>query len=86
MNPEVNNLPAIKERWQGKLSFVGGMPNDLLVNGSKEAVEETVREFCENLAPGGGFVLGRSAGVLEGVLPQNYLAMIQAVHKYSYSG
>ncbi len=86
LDPRLNDLAAIKERWQGKLAFVGGMPTDLLVDGSKEAVEAQVREFCESLAPGGGFVLGRSPGTLENVLPQNYVAMIQAIHQSGYWG
>ena len=86
VDPDVNNLPVMKAEWQGKLAFVGGISTNLLVNDSLGAIDDQVREICERLAPGGGFVLGSSAGVPDEVLPQNYVAMIQAAHKYGYLG
>jgi uroporphyrinogen decarboxylase len=86
VDPEMNNLPAMKEEWQGRLAFVGGISTQLLVNDTPQAIDARVREICDSLAPGGGFVLGSSAGVPEDVLPQNYVTMIQAAQKYGYSG
>ena len=34
------------------------------------------------LTPGGGYVLGSAAPVVEGIPPQSFLAMIEAVHQY----
>jgi len=41
-----------------------------------------VRSYCAGLAPGGGYVLGSSTSIMEGVKPENFVAMINAVHKY----
>jgi hypothetical protein len=41
-----------------------------------------VRDYCVGLAPGGGWVLGSSTSVMEGVRPENFVAMTRAAHKY----
>jgi uroporphyrinogen-III decarboxylase len=58
----------------------------LLAYGTKEEIEERVKEYCINAAPGGGYVLGSSTSIMEGIPPQNFVAMTQAVHKYGCYG
>jgi len=82
MEPECNDLVRLKRQWRGKIAFVGGIPLPLLAYGSWEKIEETVREACTQLAPGGGYVLGASGPITEGVPPQNVWVMAQAVHRY----
>jgi len=78
---ESNDILELKKQWGGKMAFVGNIPTSLLAYGSKEEVEERVRESCVKLGPGGGYVLGSSAGIMEGIPPENFVAMTQAVHK-----
>jgi len=47
-----------------------------------ERIEEAVRDHCARLAPGGGYVLGASGPITDGIAPQNVWAMVQAAHKY----
>jgi uroporphyrinogen-III decarboxylase len=54
----------------------------LLAYGSQEEIETKVQDYCRTLAPGGGYVLGSSSSIMEGIPPENFLTMIQAVHKY----
>jgi uroporphyrinogen decarboxylase len=54
----------------------------LLAYGTKEEIEEKVKEHCLKLAPGGGYVLSSSTSIMEGISPENFVAMIEAVHKY----
>jgi uroporphyrinogen decarboxylase len=82
VEPECNDLGELKQQWRGKMAFVGGIPQSLLAYGSWEKVEETVREQCARLATGGGYVLGASGPITEGIPPQNFWAMVQAAHKY----
>jgi LacI family transcriptional regulator len=82
VQPEYNDILSIKKRWAGKLVFAGSFPSDLLAHGSKKEIEHQVREHCISLAPGGGYVLGSSAGIGEGIPPENLVAMVRAVHKY----
>lgn len=82
MEPECNDLVHLKHQWHGRMAFIGGIPLSLLTYGSWEKIEEAVRETCAQLAPGGGYVLGASGPIPEGVPPQNVWMMAQAVHKY----
>lgn len=82
IEPESNDMLAVKQKWGEKIALVGNIPTVLLAFGSQEEIEEKVREYCINLAPGGGYVLGSSTSIMEGIPPQNFVAMTQAVHKY----
>jgi uroporphyrinogen decarboxylase len=86
VEPESNELAEVKKRWAGKMALVGNVPTPLLAFGTKEEVEEKVREYCLTVAPGGGYVLGSSTSIMEGVNPHNFEAMVRAVHKYGCYG
>jgi LacI family transcriptional regulator len=86
VEPECNDIFELKRRWAGKLAFVGNVPTPLLAQGGKEEIEEKVREYCARLGPGGGYVLGSSNSIVEGIPPENFVAMAQAVRKYGRYG
>jgi uroporphyrinogen-III decarboxylase len=86
VEPESNDLAEVKKRWAGKMALVGNVPTPLLAYGAKEEVEEKVREYCATVAPGGGYVLGSSTSIMEGVNPSNFEAMVRAAHKYGRYG
>ena len=58
----------------------------MLAYGSIEEIDTLVQEYCVKLAPGGGYVLGSSTSIMDGIPPQNFAAMIEAVHKYGRYG
>jgi len=68
------------------MALVGNIPTALLAHGSREEIEEKVQEYCVHLASRGGYVLGSSNGIVEGIPPENLIAMTQAVHKYGRYG
>jgi hypothetical protein len=82
VEPESNDIFAVKEQWAGRMALVGNIHTPLLAYGTKEAIEEKVREHCVRLAPGGGYVLGSSTSIMDGIPPENFVAMIEATHKY----
>jgi uroporphyrinogen-III decarboxylase len=86
VEPESNDIFAIKREWSGRMALVGNIPTVLLAYGSAEEVENMVRDYCVGLAPGGGWVLGSSTSVMEGVKPENFVAMTRAAHKYGRYG
>ncbi len=86
VEPEANDIFALKRQWAGKIALIGNIPSLLLAYGAKERIEEQVKEYCARLAPGGGYVLGASKSIVDGIPPENYLAMVQAVHKYGRYG
>jgi len=86
IQPESNDIFDLREQWAGRLAFVGNIPTTLLAHGSREEIEEKVREYCVRLAKGGGYVLSSSTSIVEGIPPKNFVAMIQAAHKYGRFG
>jgi len=68
------------------MSLIGNVHTPLLAFGTPEQVEEKVCEYCQTVAPGGGYVLGSSTSIMEGIKPENFVAMVQAVHKYGRYG
>ena len=86
VEPESNDIVEVKKQWAGKMAFIGNIPTILLAQGSKDEIEERVRQYCIQLGPGGGYVLGSSTSIMDGIPPENFVAMIQAVHKYGRYG
>ena len=82
VEPECNNVFALKEQWQNRMAFIGGVPTSLLAYGNWDKIETAVKEYCQKLGPGGGFVLGAAGPVIDEIPPQNYTAMIEAIHRY----
>jgi len=86
IEPESNNIFEIKKQWGDRFTLVGNIPTVLLAYGPVEEIEETVREYCEKMGPGGGYVLGSSTSIMEGLPPENFVAMTRAVQKYGRYG
>jgi uroporphyrinogen decarboxylase len=82
VEPESNDIFEVKKKWAGKMALIGNIHTPLLAYGSKDEIEERVREYCIKLAPGGGYVLGSSTSIMAGIPPENFVTMINAVHKY----
>ena len=86
IEPESNDLFEVKKKWGHRFAFLGNIPTVLLNYGPIEEIEETVRVYCEQLGPGGGYALGSSTSIMEGIPPENFVAMTKAVHKYGRRG
>ncbi|UCF38232.1 MAG: hypothetical protein JSU96_05110, partial [Acidobacteriota bacterium] len=82
VEPEVDRILELKQQWAGKVALTGGFPTRLLIRGSRDEIEERVREYCLKLAPGGSYVFGCSTPITESVPPENFVTMAKAVHKY----
>jgi uroporphyrinogen-III decarboxylase len=86
IEPESNDIFEVKKRWAGKMALIGNIPTVLLAYGTREEIEERVREYCVKLAQGGGWVLGSSTSIMDGIPPENFVAMIKAAHRYGRYG
>lgn len=82
VEPESNDLHELKNLWAGKMAFIGNIHTPLLAFGHREEIEAKVKEYCLNVAPGGGYALGSSTSIMDGIPPENFVTMIEAVHKY----
>lgn len=82
VEPESNDIVKVKETWAGRMALMGNISTVLLAYGTKDEIDEQVRILCEKLGPGGGWVLGSSTSIMDGIPPENFVAMTEAVHKY----
>lgn len=71
----------LKEGWGEDLCFWGGVPVELLIDGSPEDVRSAVRTAMERGAPGGGFILGPSHSVAKNTRYDNFMAMLDEYDK-----
>ena len=86
IEPESNDIVEVKKKWKGRMALMGNIPTVLLAYGSKEEIGERVRDYCIRLAPGGGWILGSSTSIMEGIPPENFVTMVEATHKYGHYG
>lgn len=86
IEPESNDIFEIKQKWQGKMALIGNIHTPLLAYGTPEEIDKKVQEYCVKMAPGGGYVLGSSTSIMDGIPPENFAAMVEAVHKYGRYG
>lgn len=86
VDPRFNDIFEVRTHWRGKLAILGNLPGALLARGTRERIEDRVREYCARLAPGGGYVLSSSGEITKDVPPANLVTMARAVHKYGRYG
>ncbi|MFN2166395.1 MAG: uroporphyrinogen decarboxylase family protein [Anaerolineae bacterium] len=86
IEPESNDIFQAKAQWGQRFALVGNIPTVLLAYGTIDEIDEMVRTYCAGLGEGGGYVLGSSTSIMEGIPPQNFVAMTQAAHKYGRYG
>jgi LacI family transcriptional regulator len=83
---DFDSTVALRRQWQGRLALIGALSPLMLTYGSQQEIEDEVQRHCAELAPGGGYVLGLSASITEGIPPQNLVGLVQAVHRYGRYG
>ena len=88
IQPQCMDIEEVKTYLAGKMCILGNIDcRNLLVFGTEEEVEETVKETIEKAAPGGGYIISSSNSIHPGCKPENYIAMVRTVHKYGvYNG
>jgi uroporphyrinogen decarboxylase len=87
IQPQCMDIREVKEYIKGKVCILGNIDcRNLLPFSSQKEVEKTVKETIEVAAPGGGYIISSSNSIHPNVKPENYIAMIEAVHKYGVYG
>jgi uroporphyrinogen decarboxylase len=77
------DLKALKSAYGEEIVFCGGIDTHrTLPHGSPMEVAEEVRRVIEILGPGGGFMLAAVHTIMDGVPPENILAMADAVEEF----
>jgi len=82
VQPECNDIYQLKKEFGDKICLVGNIHTPLLAYGSDEDVIRDVKEHIEGLSQGGGYVLGSSTSIFDGIPPEKFLTMVRACQKY----
>lgn len=83
MDPSGVDYRDYKKRYGNRVTLLGNI--DLtypLATGTPEEVERDVIEHMEALKPGGRWVAGSSHSIVNYIPHENFVAMINAIHKY----
>jgi len=83
IQPQCLNIGDFKKEYGQRVCILGNIDCvKTLVSKTPEDVEEEVKKTIAVAAAGGGYILSSSNTIHPGVKPQNYIAMVQAAHKY----
>jgi 5-methyltetrahydrofolate--homocysteine methyltransferase len=88
MDPYGVDYREYKKKFGDRLCLSGNIDIEYpLAHGTPEEVDNDVKEHMEILKPGGGYVACSSHSIVNYIPHENYMAMINAIHKYgSYEG
>lgn len=77
------DMAAVKAAYGDRIAVCGGMNcGEVLSDWTPEQVEQEVRRRLAELMPGGRYILCSSNSIHSSVKPENYRAMIDALHRY----
>jgi len=83
MDPYGVDYQDYKKRYGDRITLMGNIDVEFpLVHGTPEEVDQDVKKHMEVLKPGGRYMAGSSHSVTNFVPHENYLAMLNAIHKY----
>ncbi len=79
------DLEKVKKDYGGKICIMGNVNcAGSLVYGTREDVINEVKNCIKVAGTGGGYILSSSNSIPKSVKVDNYLAMVEAVHKYGW--
>lgn len=83
MDPYGIDYREYKKRYGSKLALFGNIDIEFpLSKGTPQDVDRDVREHMEVLKPGYGYVAGSSHSIVDYIPHENFITMINAIHKY----
>ncbi len=80
--PNAMDIKAVKAKVGNKLCFLGNIDGDVMTRGTPEQVVALVKKNLKEIAPGGGYILGSSAGIGDFISLENYNTMRETAFKY----
>lgn len=76
------DIRAVKKRYGNRVCLLGNVDLNLLGLGTVQEVEREVRDLIRDLAPGGGYIVTSGNSLAGYCLPENVIAMAEAVQRY----
>ena len=73
----------IKKRFGSSVCFAGNIDIEFpLAHGTPADVEKDVKAHMDAMKPGGGYVCGSSHSIVNYIPHENFIAMLNAIHRY----
>lgn len=66
------------------MCIAGGMPDSMLIFSSQQEIKDKVKELCDQLGPGGGFIINGACCIPYQTKPENYRAMCEAILEHGW--
>lgn len=83
VQPNCNDIVALKEKHHGSMAFVGNLDlAGVLAFGTPAQVKEETKRLIKEFGKEGGLVVASSHSIIDAVPPENYIAMIEATQQY----
>lgn len=83
MDPYSINYRDYKKRYGNRIALHGNIDIEFpLVRGTPNDVEREVKEHMDALKPNGGYICGSSHSIVNYIPHENFIAMLNAIHKY----
>jgi uroporphyrinogen decarboxylase len=80
---KMSDLAALKQRYGHDIVFCGAIDTHrILPSGTTDEVRAEVRRVINLLGPGGGYMVSSVHTIMDDVLPENILAMVDAVEAF----
>ena len=79
----IQPVEEFHRQWGARIAALGGVDVDLLARGTEEAVARRTREILQACAPVGGYAAGSGNTITNYVPIDNYLAMVETVHRFN---
>jgi uroporphyrinogen decarboxylase len=79
----IQPVEKFHEQWGGQVAALGGVDVDLLARGDEDAVRRRTQHILETCAPRGGYACGSGNSVTNYVPVNNFLAMLETLHRFN---
>jgi len=82
---QMGDTARIKCEFGDELTFWGAVDTQsVMPHGTPQQVKDEVRQRIDDLAPGGGYVLGTVHNIQGDVPPENIMALVEALDEYGW--
>lgn len=79
----IEPVEEFHRHWGSRVAAIGGVDVDLLARGAEPQVVERTQQILEDCAPRGGYAAGSGNSVTNYIPVDNYLAMVETVHRFN---
>lgn len=77
------DIAEVKRRCHGKMALMGNVQCNLLQDGPKEAIRESILYCLENASPGGGYIFSTSNTIFQGMPLEHYEYMLEVFDEFN---